>query len=361
MQDLNDKVTGNSLLATEWNQVPSEIQNAIEALGVTLSSGDLNQLGKSLAGYAAEGAEYSDSGAANAYVLSATGTKQAIPSYRDGMRIRFMPANANTGASTVNVAGLGVVNIKLRGGTTDPSAGDIDPNLPCHLVYRTSPSAHFELDRSGFVKTVFQISSITYNPPVDVRTLEFIAVGGGGGGGGADGQGAGTAACGGGGAGGGNTSVLTTQIESSYTITIGAGGTGGTGTAGGNGAPGGDTTVVSGAISLTAPGGGGGSGAVGTSGFNNATAGASSLGTGGTIIGRGADGLAGIVVTAFPASAGNSGGSVLGGGRRGSVNGVGANGANRGEGGSGAGSREVTTDRDGGDGLGGAVIIREYF
>lgn len=46
MQDLNDKVTGNKLTADEWNEVPSEIQNLIEASGQTLSSGDLTQLRK---------------------------------------------------------------------------------------------------------------------------------------------------------------------------------------------------------------------------------------------------------------------------------------------------------------------------
>jgi len=46
MQDLNDKVKGNKLTATEWNEVPSEIQNVIEASGQTLSSGDLTQLRK---------------------------------------------------------------------------------------------------------------------------------------------------------------------------------------------------------------------------------------------------------------------------------------------------------------------------
>ena len=81
MQDLNDKITGNSLTAPEWNEVPSEIQNIIEGLGITLSGGDLNQLGKAIAGYVANGSFYTDSGAADAYVLSVIGSKQALPAY----------------------------------------------------------------------------------------------------------------------------------------------------------------------------------------------------------------------------------------------------------------------------------------
>jgi len=48
MQDLNDKITGNSLTANEWNEMPTELQNIIEAVGQTLSAGDLEQVRKSL-------------------------------------------------------------------------------------------------------------------------------------------------------------------------------------------------------------------------------------------------------------------------------------------------------------------------
>jgi hypothetical protein len=100
------------------------VQNVILALGQGLVSGDLNQLGKAIAGYVANGDFYTDNGAADAYVLTAVGGKQAPPAYTDGMRIRFTAANVNTGASTVNVAGLGVKNLKALGGV-DLGAGDV--------------------------------------------------------------------------------------------------------------------------------------------------------------------------------------------------------------------------------------------
>lgn len=124
MQDLNDKITGNTLSASEWNQVPSEIQNVIEGLGITLSGADLNQLGKAVAGYVSNGVFYADSGLVNAYVLSSIGSKQTPPSYTDGFITSFVTANANTGASTLNVGGLGVKNIKLSNGD-DPAVNDI--------------------------------------------------------------------------------------------------------------------------------------------------------------------------------------------------------------------------------------------
>ena len=130
MQLLNDKVDGsggpeNILPAAEWNQLPTELQNIITALGMTLSNGDLNQLGKALAGYVANGAFYTDSGIADAYVLNTVGGKQSLPEYTDGAEVEFIATNPNTGAATVNVTGNGVKNIKINGGI-DPSAGDIN-------------------------------------------------------------------------------------------------------------------------------------------------------------------------------------------------------------------------------------------
>jgi len=116
MQDLNDKVTGNSLPAAEWNQQPSEIQNIIEAAGITLSGADLNQLGKTLSFYIANGDFYTDSGAADAYVLTVQAPKQASPDYGSGEKIVFFPTNNSTGASTVNRDGIGVVDLKDENG-----------------------------------------------------------------------------------------------------------------------------------------------------------------------------------------------------------------------------------------------------
>lgn len=128
MQDLNDKVTGGTLTAAEWNQVPSEIQNVIEGLGITLSAGDLNQLGKAIAGYVANGTFYLDSGAADAYVLTTVGSKQTATGYTTGFNIQFVAGNANTGASTVNVGGLGVKSLNSDVGAlgaNNITAGDL--------------------------------------------------------------------------------------------------------------------------------------------------------------------------------------------------------------------------------------------
>lgn len=134
MQDLNDKITGNNLSAAEWNEVPSEIQNVIEGLGIALSGADLNQLGKSIAGYVANGTFYTDSGAADAYVLTKIGIKQSPTAYTDGMQALYRSGNSNTGASTINVAGLGVKDIKNSSGA-DLTSGDIVSGKLTRLIY----------------------------------------------------------------------------------------------------------------------------------------------------------------------------------------------------------------------------------
>lgn len=133
MQDLNDKNSGDSLTAAEWNEVPSEIQNVIEGLGITLSGGDLNQLGQGIAGYVVNGDFGTDSGAADAYVVTEIGGKQKPPAYTDGFRLSFRIGNTNTGASTVNAFGLGVKNIFYRGGAL--VGGELITGLIVNLVY----------------------------------------------------------------------------------------------------------------------------------------------------------------------------------------------------------------------------------
>lgn len=110
--------TVDTLPANAFNSLSSENQNAVTKSGQTLdatseTTPDPNptQLARAITRAAQEARAYSDSGAANAYVLTATGSWQQPTAYTNGMTVEFIGANANTGASTVNVAGLGVKNI----------------------------------------------------------------------------------------------------------------------------------------------------------------------------------------------------------------------------------------------------------
>jgi hypothetical protein len=135
MEQLSNQATGNEMAATDFNQLPKEIENAITSAGLALSSGDTQQLVKTISAYAAGGDFYTDSGAANAYVLTPAGSKISPPAFVAGMRVRFRPANANTGASTVNVNGSGAVSITRADGSTALAAGDLSSSYEACLVY----------------------------------------------------------------------------------------------------------------------------------------------------------------------------------------------------------------------------------
>lgn len=72
-----------------------------------------------------------DSGTANAYVLNFTANFTA---YSDGIVIYWIPGNTNTAASTVNVNGLGVVNIQNYDGSS-LTANQIVANSPTEMIY----------------------------------------------------------------------------------------------------------------------------------------------------------------------------------------------------------------------------------
>ncbi len=143
MRSVPSKSTSDTYTAEEFNELMSqELQNAVLESGQTLDAGDLTQLGKALAIYGAAGDFYTDGGAADAYVLTPQGTRQAPPTLIDGMRVRFIAGNTNTGASTVNVNGIGVTAIEQGGSAL--VGGEIVTGQIIELSYNTS-NASFTL------------------------------------------------------------------------------------------------------------------------------------------------------------------------------------------------------------------------
>ena len=167
MQDLNDKITGGSLTAPEWNEVPSEIQNIIGDLGQILSSGDLDQLGKAIAAMCGSANFYLETGIADAYVCEVIGPKQGLnavtglTAVNDGLLVRFRPGNNNTGASTVNVNGTGVKTIVRPDGTT-LQAGDLT----------TGRDANFRWDQAAGKFALLNLPKGVY----DVETITGTAI-----------------------------------------------------------------------------------------------------------------------------------------------------------------------------------------
>ncbi|MDE4303629.1 hypothetical protein PXK30_09570 [Phaeobacter gallaeciensis] len=87
---------------------------------------------------------YPDTGAADAYVVTMA---PAITAYVDGLHLRVVISNTNTGACTLNVNGIGARAIKLFN-NTDPAAGDITAGDICVLVYQSSRSAFILISQS---------------------------------------------------------------------------------------------------------------------------------------------------------------------------------------------------------------------
>ena len=130
MSDFNtSKIDGNTVGAVEWNQL-ADVDNLVINSGQTPSTSNLDQLAIASSRYSSGGQFFTDSGTANAYVLTPVSPfKSAVSSgagegYFNGMIIIFRAGNANSGASTINVNSAGVKNLKKADGT-DVATGDI--------------------------------------------------------------------------------------------------------------------------------------------------------------------------------------------------------------------------------------------
>lgn len=138
MEPIPAKSPGDKLFSSEWNSASFELQNAIVDTLIVLAAGDVTQLSKSISNYVASGDFYSDTGAADAYDIMPIASKKAPTSLADGLRVRFIPLNSNTGASTIDVAALGTKDIKKYGGGTTLEIGDIVAARIVELAYISS-------------------------------------------------------------------------------------------------------------------------------------------------------------------------------------------------------------------------------
>ena len=82
---------------------------------------------------------YDCAGPVNAYVLTIRDRQYGPQSYFDGMKIEFTPNITNTGASTVDVNGLGIISI-----TDTASGGELPVNTAVRLRYN-STTAQFQI------------------------------------------------------------------------------------------------------------------------------------------------------------------------------------------------------------------------
>lgn len=210
---------------------------------------------------------------------------------------------------------------------------------------------------TNITRTVITTTGVSiYTVPSGVKYIFVECVGGGAGGGAVDGA-ANQSAAGGGGGSGAYCSTNITTPAASYIVTVGTNGPGGV-TPSGTGSVGGQTTFTN---LMTAPGGNGGIGKASAAAASITLGGSgATVATGGTVSTGGTSGGNGICVSATLAISGQGAGSIYGGGGAAQTAAVG--GAATGYGAGGGGAAVITnTDRAGGAGSQGIIIITEYY
>jgi len=267
--------------------------------------------------------------------------------------------NANTNPVIANAKGVFpdiwiVGNYKVRLKTKEPNAIQIWEADPVkEVVVPVVPA-------SSLNRIIF-LASGTYNPSAGIKTLGFMATAGGGGAGGTDGQGLGTAVLGIPGGGAGTVMLVTSNIESSYDIEVGSGGSGAA--AGANtGTDGESSTITSTLVNILVRGGSRGFGTTGISGSDVIEPSSSILqSSGGEINLPRTPATIGSIINGSVASVCHPGASIWGSGP--STIGFldGRNALAPGAGGGASMSFDTTGDTSGGDGGAGIVVIDEYF
>ena len=112
-----------------------------------------------------------DSGTANAYVVTLS---PAITAYADGVKIRFRALTANTGASTLNVNGLGAVAL-VGGAHAALAGGEIIPGGYCEAEYNGSLSKFALLECTGAPMQVANATASQHAVPLGQADGRYLS------------------------------------------------------------------------------------------------------------------------------------------------------------------------------------------
>ncbi len=355
---------GGTNIDEQWlNALMASLRSPILNSGAQQDELSDDMIAEAMARYASGGVFCTDGGVANAYVLSTPLSFIMPKSYFLGQRLLWYPANANTGASTVNAFGNGAKAIR-RPDDTALAGGELVAGRAVDMVYdpaansgagafRLVPWSLANLVTTGGLLNLQLITATgTYTKTATAKKAIAIVVGGGGSGGGAIPMSSGVGL--GGGAGGAAIAFVDLSAISTVACTIGPGGVAVLADKGGDGG-----TTSFGAYAV-ATGGKGGDRFDGTTDYDAPTA-EGGMGTAGLLLFPGEPGGGGIN------GGGAIGGSSLfgGGGRPANVlPGPGADGytpSGYGGGGGGADSGgSGGSNQKGGNGAPGCILVVEF-
>ncbi len=130
------------------NMMMMELCNTITGAGIGLDKTNRSQLlaAIKIIAQGGSGAPVTDTGVPNAYVATLAPVPAANPQFK--FLVRIGAGNTNTGASTMNVNGLGAVAIKTMWGNALP-AGMLKAGCICEFVYDATSATFILL---GFVE-----------------------------------------------------------------------------------------------------------------------------------------------------------------------------------------------------------------
>ena len=118
------------------NQAQEELENVVRAGGFAFDENNEQQVAQAITDHALGASYAEDTGTANNYILSITGSRQTPPVLVKGYRLFFQTGNVNTSTTpTLNYAGLGVKTIVAENGTDAIVAGDIKVGAYNEVVY----------------------------------------------------------------------------------------------------------------------------------------------------------------------------------------------------------------------------------
>jgi hypothetical protein len=121
-----------------------------------------------------------DTGSANAYILTFVAN---FTSYTDGIQLTWIPASTNTGPSTININGIGVINL-VNPDASALSPGEVFANVPAQILIKGGAAILITPASSSlnsFAATWTGFSVIPVQPNVFYRrtgNLAAITIGG---------------------------------------------------------------------------------------------------------------------------------------------------------------------------------------
>lgn len=168
-------VIDSTVFNTNTSDVATALTNSVAKNGETTPTANLPMGGFKHTGVADATARTQYESAAQAQdgtltlIASISGTDTitgsptvAVPAYVAGQAFRFIPANTNTGAATINISGLGAKSIVKSSSGVALVAGDLQATVPATIVYNGTSFFLQTMSTTAFGDGSVAVPSITF-------------------------------------------------------------------------------------------------------------------------------------------------------------------------------------------------------